>query len=398
MIVTSEKILERNVLRGLSEYEKGVCDVVAAVMSFSYDAQYKIRCAEADIGAYKIRLDAFAEYLPGWCFVHNDKFVDDAVGVYDPLCGELRDAKGIFESVKNKFSTMPPALLRSDICSFIQECISLCDSLITVVEQYKAEEASISQDGKRCLELKRAFDDGLMKSNGYNIGFTESLLLDSSMSEDECVRKLDDVGLMLQGTVAYELTKGIDEGDEEAVASMLYHKTKKDDYVRYFSYKLVKTKLGSILHKIKERLQKKRVEGWVMNRKHIDNLRTVHNRAQMYKGELSATQCAFVVFREFVEHGYTIGGEDGWRTLSCSAFVHDMNKGVEKGSDNFISEKAFCSFRKMCKNVGSLYGLPDDKNEKYWSQLKVLQGTSLDVGNVINAVEKAFAPSETAIA
>ena len=48
MIITSEKILERNVLRGLSEYERGVCDVVAAVMSYSADCRYRVNCAEID--------------------------------------------------------------------------------------------------------------------------------------------------------------------------------------------------------------------------------------------------------------------------------------------------------------------------------------------------------------
>ena len=121
MIITSEKILERNVLRGLSEYERGVCDVVAAVMSYSVDCRYRVSCAEIDANAFKKRLDGFSQELPGWLCVHNNTFVDDVVGVYDPLWGKLRDAKRVFETIKKRFSAMPPALLRSDICSLIQQ-------------------------------------------------------------------------------------------------------------------------------------------------------------------------------------------------------------------------------------------------------------------------------------
>lgn len=396
----ADKLFERTVLDRLSKHEKGVCEVVAAVMSFSHDAHYRVRHIEAETAVYKTDLDQLVKELPGWLYIHNNAFVDDAVGVYDPLWAMIRDAKRIFESVKKQFSAMPPTLLQSDICSFIQECISLCDSLTKIVEQYKSEEESISKDGKRCLELKRTCDNLIMAQGSYHFGYAKDLLLiGSPMSEDECVRKLDDVDLMLKGTHAYELTKDIDDDDEEAVASMLYHKTLKEDYTKYYVFKYVLKKLKSILQDIKKSLEKKRIEGWVVNRRDIDILRKVLNQAQMHKGKLSASQCAFVVFREFVERGYTVNGKDGWKTLSCSAFVLDMNKGVDKDSDNHISENAFSSFRRMCKNGGSLYELPEGKDEKYRSQLKVvMDGSSTDVDNVIDAVKKAFASSKTAIA
>lgn len=75
-----------------------------------------------------------------------------------------------------------------------------------------------------------------------------------------------------------------------------------------------------------------------------------------------------------------------------------MNKGVNKGGDNFINESVFGSFRRMCKKAGSLYELPDGKEEKNKSQLKVLLDGCPDVNNVVDAVEKAIASSKTAIA
>ena len=246
MQFTAENLLGRTFLGGLSDYEKGVCDVVAAVMSYSADCRYRLDCAEADADAFKKRLDGFSRYLPGWLYVHNNTFVDDVFGVYDPLWGKLRDAKRIFEAVKGRFSAMPPALLRSDICSLIQECVSLCDGLILVVEQYKADEAGISQNGKRCLELKRAYDDKMItQQDGYVSGYAEGFLSDDVQSVEDCERKLNDVFLKLQNTVSYGLIKDVDDADEEVVASMLYHKTCNNDYCRYLALKKVMDVLKS---------------------------------------------------------------------------------------------------------------------------------------------------------
>lgn len=399
MQFTAENLLGRTFLGGLSDYEKGVCDVVAAVMSYSADCRYRLDCAEADADAFKKRLDGFSRYLPGWLYVHNNTFVDDVFGVYDPLVGKLGDAKRIFEAIKRRFSAMPPALLRSDICSLILECVSLCDGLMLVVEQYKADEAGISQNGKRCLELKRAYDDKMItQQDGYVSGYADGFLSDDVQSVEDCERKLNDVFLKLQNTVSYGLIKDVDDADEEVVASMLYHKTCNNDYCRYLALKNVMNVLKSTLLSLKERFQKKRIMGWIKNDWDLGELRKVHNQAQMYRGELSATQCAFVVFREFVERGYTVGGKEGWKTLSCKAFVGDMNHGVDKGGDNYINDNVFTAFRGFCKKSGSLYVFPEGEGGKHSPQLKKVLDGCPEVDHVVTTVRKVFASSKTAIA
>lgn len=399
MQITAENLLGHAFFGGLSDYEKGVCDVVAAVMSYSADCRYRVNCAEIDANAFKKHLDGFSQELPGWLCVHNNTFVDDVVGVYDPLWGKLHDAKRVFEVVKKRFSAMPPALLRSDICSLIQECVSLCDGLMLVVEQYKADEAGISLDGKRCLELKRAYDDKMItQQGGYVSGYAEGFLSDDVQSVEDCERKLNDVFLKLQNTVSYGLIKDVDDADEEVVASMLYHKTCNNDYCRYLALKKVMDVLKSTLLSLKERFQKKRIMGWIKNGWDLGELRKVHNQAQMYRGELSATQCAFVVFREFVERGYTVGGKEGWKTLSCKAFVDDMNHGVDKGGDNYINDNVFTAFRGFCKKSGSLYVFPEGKGGKHSPQLKKVLDGCPEVDHVVTTVRKVFDSSKTAIA